>query len=719
MESSLTYSPIELLNMLKPVSMKPIIQTQTTECAAACLAMIANFHGHSFCINSIRQRFNPSANGVSANDIVEAARKIDLSVRPLKLELEEINQLRLPCILHWDENHFVVLKEIIGKRFIILDPGRGERILPLSKLKSSFTGVALEFDKAECFTAIKEAKKLRFGQLWNRLTGLKRNLTQLLILSMVLQVFAIASPFYMQLITDQVIVSGNLELLTVLALGFSAIVLFKVIVTAFRSYVVMLLSAQMTIQISSILFKHLIRLPYAWFERRHIGDIVSRFGSIDKIKQILTTGIIEAVVDGMMAVGSVVMMYIYVPMLANIAVASVLIYGFVRLAFYRPMRAINEEMIVAQANKSSNFMETVRAIQTVKLFGKENQRMSIWQNLFVDTINTGIANGKLGVLYTTINGLLFGIQNIVVMYLAATAVIDGSMSLGMLLAFIAYKTQFTSKASSLVDKYFELKMIELHLERVGDIALTPIDDSYTYSTHSTSSEQRTGCIEVKDLSVRYDEQQPCVIRNVSFAIERGQSVALVGKSGSGKTTLVKSLLGLLAPASGEVRIDGVDIYNSSSDTLRNHMATVMQNDQLLSGTIADNIHFFDSAPDMTKVRECAKLAMVNEDIERMTMGYNSLIGDMGSALSGGQKQRIILARALYTQPKFLVLDEATSSLDVSLEESINDNLKALKITRIFVSHRPQTVLKAQRILSMHNGQLNEISTDEYHKMTSI
>ncbi len=703
-------NPVELLEFSGSRKLKLILQTEAAECGLACIAMLANYYEYKIDLNTLRREYPISLKGASLQSLINTADRLQLASRPLRLDMEDLPKLSLPCILHWDMNHFVVLKKVTKHNITILDPGLGERIYRLAEVSRHFSGVALELTPTKNFKTKKAEKKLKLSELWDRITGLKRSLIQVFILSLLLQAFAIAAPFYMQLTVDDVIVSHDLDLMLILAIGFLLLMLIQVAVTALRSFVIMLMGTQMNIQIANNLFRHLIRLPLDWFEKRHIGDVVSRFGSLDQVKELLTTGVIEAIVDGIMVIGTLVMMFLYSPTLAWVVIVAVILYSIIRVILYKPLRRLSEENIVANAKEDSNFMETVRATQTIKIFGKETQRQTVWQNLYADAMNSGIRLGKLNIGYSAINGLLFGIENVIVIYLAANNVIDGVISVGMLYAFMAYKQQFTGKAASLIDKFIQFKMLSLHLTRIGDIALTPTEsDDGGLTGKSLAKQEIKGEISLNRLSFRYSASEPFIFENVSLTIKSGQSIAIIGPSGCGKTTLMKVMLGLLKAETGHILVDGIDIIKMGNQNYRNQIAAVMQDDQLLSGSIADNICFFDPEFEQEKIEACAKMAAIHSDIMVMPMTYNSLIGDMGTTLSGGQKQRIILARALYKGPKILFLDEATSHLDTELESHVNNSIKYLKMTRIIIAHRQETIKSADRVLLMKNGILSEVT----------
>lgn len=695
---------IDLLKFFSFNRLRPILQTEAAECGLACLAMISNYYGHRIDINTLRQRYPISLKGANLENLINTADKLQLTGRPLRLEVDDLDKLSLPCILHWDMNHFIVLKKVSKKNICVIDPAFGEKTYDKKQVAKHFTGVVLELMPTKNFTKKNEEKQLRLSQLWYRIIGLKGSLIHILILSLLLQIFAIASPLYMQLVMDDAIVNQDQNLLTVLSLGFLLLILINIAVAAFRSLLIMVLGAKINIQIANNLFRHLIRLPLEWFEKRHIGDVISRFGSLNQVKQLLTTGIIEAVIDGIMVIGTLAMMFIFSPELAWVVIIAVAIYALFRLLLYRPLRQINEENIIANAKEDSNFIETIRAVQTIKIFNKENQRQVGWQNYYADAINTGIRLNKLNIGYGVINGLIFGIENILVVYLAALSIMDGLMSVGMLYAFMSYKGQFTGKATSLIEQFIQFKMLGLHLTRIGDIVLSEREPD----DKATLTRKLSGKIQLKNITFRYSPTEDFIIDSAETDIRAGECIAIIGPSGCGKSTLMKVMLGLLKPETGQVVVDGIEISKLGNNNYRHQIAAVMQDDQLLSGSIADNICFFDPDYDQKKIETCAKLAAIDEDIMKMPMAYNSLIGDMGSTLSGGQKQRLLLARALYKKPRILFLDEATSHLDTVTESHVNNSIKHLNMTRIIIAHRQETINSADRVLMMDKGLLIEV-----------
>lgn len=687
-------NPLELLRFSSRKRLPVILQTEIAECGLACLAMIACYHGHEIDLNTLRREYPISLRGTTLHSLMQTADKMDFSTRPLRLELDQLDQLQMPTILHWDMNHFVVLKSVNKKFAIIHDPAQGLRKLSINEVSKHFTGVALELTPTAKFKPVNEVRKIPFSTFWTRIVGLKRAMLQVFILSVALQIFSLISPQYMQLVVDGVLSNYDVHFLKVLALGFLLLMLIEVGTTALRSFLVMSFSSMLSIQMATNLFRHLIRLPLPYFEKRHIGDVVSRFGSLSQIEKILTTGIVQAIVDGMMAIATFIMLIIYAPILAGIVLIALLLYSVIRFLWYSPLRNITEESIVIGAKESTNFIETIRATQSIKIFGKEAQRQILWQNRYADKINVGIRLGKLKIAFSSLNSLLFGIENILVVYIAAKLVMNMSMTVGMLFAFMSYKSQFTGKAVAFIENMIELKMLGLHLERLADIAL---EEPEAQDMGMLEPPKIEGKIVLENISFCYNEGEPNILNKINLTINPGESIAIVGPSGCGKTTLMKVMMGLFTPSEGQVLIDDIPLTKLGLHNFRQQVAAVMQNDQLLSGSISENISFFDTNLDQPLVEQCAQFAVIAHDIANMPMGYNTLIGDMGTTLSGGQKQRVVLARALYKKPKILFLDEATSHLDVALEQAVNYAIKQINITRVIIAHRPETIRSADRI----------------------
>jgi ATP-binding cassette subfamily B protein RaxB len=695
----------------------PVVQqTEAAECGLACLAMISSYHGHRIDLNTLRRRYPVSLKGVTLRGLIQVASQMHFACRPVRFELDQLRQLHLPAIAHWDMNHFLVLKSVTRRGIVVHDPAAGERFFSIAEASKHLTGVALELSPSEGFLSKDERARLPFSTFWMQLRGSTHALIQILILSIILEAFVIASPFYLQLTVDEVIARGDADLLTVLAVGFGLLTTIKVASSAIRSLIILIVQNVLHFQIGARLFHHLLRLPIAYFEKRHIGDILSRFTSIEPIRSALAEGMMAATIDGLMAVATLAMIFLYSTQLALVVLTAFALYAGLRLGLYRLFRKRSLTAIETKAQENSTFIETMRAVQSLKIFNRESDRETQWLNRYADVVSANVRLGRTRIAFTTINDALFGLENILTIYLAARLALSNSLTIGMIFAFMSYKQHFTEKAVQLVEKGLDFRILELHLERLADIALSPLERGHDQLLAYTR--QIRGGIELRNVSFQYAETEPLVLEDISFIVEPGEFVTIMGPSGGGKTTLIKIMLGLLEATRGEVLIDGMPLPTMGPRAYREQVGAVMQEDQLLSGSIADNICFFDPSFDRERMMQCAQLAGIHDEIMAMPMSYNSLIGDMGSSLSGGQKQRVMLARALYRQPQILFLDEGTAHLDVENEKHINDSLKALNMTRISVAHRPEISSGADRILRIARTVVGDTHGPALHHMAN-
>jgi len=695
--------------------MTPKLQTQAAECGLVCLAMIATAHGQHWDLNDLRRRFPLSLKGATLESIISYSAELGLAARPLRLDLDELRELALPCILHWDLNHFVVLEKVSRADITILDPAVGRRRVAMADVSRHFTGVALELTPTVEFEEQPPKPRLSLSRLTGQVSGVWRSLAQIFALALVLELFAITGPILNQLVLDNVLTSGDLDLLDVLIAGFALLLLVQTFIALVRSWMVMVLGQTVGLQWVGNVFAHMVKLPADYFEKRHLGDITSRFSAVGAIQRTLTTSVVEAMLDGLMAITSLVMMFVYAPVLAVPVLISCAAYALMRRLSYQPYRNAAAERMVLSAKENTHFIETIRSIVPLKLYGREDERRARWQNLIVEVQNRDIKTARMNIWYACANTLIFGIENLVIFWLGARMVIHGQtgvaggISVGMLFAFLSYKGQFTGRVAGLINYTVQLRMLSLHTERLGDIVLTERErDTEDGNIPYNDLEHLEPSIELRNVSFRYATGEPWVLKDVNLTIRSGESVAITGPSGAGKTTLLKIALGLQQPTEGEVRYGGIPIRQLGLANVRKKIGTVMQDDALLSGSLTDNVTFFDTLPDRERVEQCARLANLHEEIVRMPMGFHTLVGDLGTGLSGGQKQRLLLARALYKQPKILALDEATSHLDVDNEKLITEALKRMDVTRMIIAHRPETIKGAQRIIKIKDGAVIEM-----------
>lgn len=677
-----------------------IMQSESSECGLACLVMVLNYYGLRTDLHTVRARRNSSQQGVTLKSLIHLADQEHLSCRPLRLELEDLHKLRLPAILHWNMQHFVVLKKLRRGKLYMHDPALGEVTMELAQAGLHFTGVAVELLPTAGFVRKQEAQLLKFSALWTRSEGLWGSLAQLFLLSLLLQIFALALPFYTQLFIDDVLVSQDLALLKILATGFFMVALVRSITDWLRARLVLYISNNISFQFATTVCRHMLRLPLAWYSRRHLGDIVSRFGSLNNIRDFLSSGVVEVCIDALMVLGTLALMFIYSSSLTFVALIAVVLYLLLRMTLHSGFHKRNEELLQAGAVESSNFMENIRAIQGIRISSKEAERLSGWQNLYADKINAVVKVQGLSINVKLVHGLLLGAENIILMLLGGIAVLNNEISIGMIMAYISFKDQFYGRVFALLDKLFEFRLLDLHLARLADIALSQPEQHMQGVGAPPPDVCLKGGLSLKGIGFRYDEQAPWLFRHVDMELENDEVLAIIGPTGCGKSTLLKLVTSLLQPSAGSVSLHGMPINVMGLQYYRERIAAVMQDDALLSGSIRDNITFFDAQPDLERVEYVASLAALTNDIRVMPMQFNTLVGSMGSALSGGQVQRILLARALYRGPRLLLLDEATSHLDLATEKLVNKAIRQLKIARLIVAHRPDTILLADRILEL-------------------
>ena len=682
-----------------------IWQAEATECGLACLAMIAGYHGYHVDLPSLRRRFPLSLKGINLAHLIAIGQSLGLTGRPLRLELNELKKLHVPCIIHWDLDHFVVLREMTKRGAIIHDPAVGERTLSADELSRHFTGVALELSKGPTFERRRPEPPISLRTLAGSIQGLGRNLIQIFALALILELLALLAPQCLQMVVDQVLADSDHDLLTFLGISFLLILVLQTAISALRTWVVMWISNHINLSWIGNVFQHLLRLPQEYFIKRHLGDIVSRFGSISAIQQTLTTQFVTVIIDGLMAALTLVMLCFYSVTLTSIILASVLLYAALRILYFRVYQEANLSQIVVSAKQQSNFMEAVRGVQTLRLYNQGPMQTSRYLNATADSLNTSIAVQRLNLIFGSLGGLASGAQRVCVLWLGAWLALKGQFSAGMLIAFVAYSDQFTTRTANLTDYLIQLRLMRLQTERLADIVLTSTE-SYADGNYVGPPPDPT--IRFENVSFRYADGDPWIIKSCSFEVKSGESVAVVGPSGCGKSTLVRLLLGLLDPQTGRILIGGVDLKHLGKIPYRSMIGSVMQDDCLFAGSIADNISFFDESAKTAWIQEAARLAQLHDDIVAMPMGYHSLVGDMGSSLSGGQRQRLFLARALYQKPQLLVLDEATSHLDHDCERRINEVLNKSPITRIVIAHRRETIANAQRILLVQEMGIHEM-----------
>ena len=697
-------------------------QAESGECGLAALAMVASAHGHRFTLRDLRRQLPSASRGTSFARMIEDAGALGLAAQAVEVAPADLNALRLPAILHWEHRHFVVLQSV-GRRgdAVVLDPAVGRRILTPEEIARGFTGYAMELWPKGEPTLVRIPPSLTLRRYIAATPGFGRWVGLLLLLSLGLEMAALTAPLLGQWVVDRVIGQKQLELLNVLALTFAAFFALQAVLGWARGRLAVRFGETLSFEWKRRIFEHLIRLPVRFFAHRHLGDVISRFNATEDIRRTLTSSALEAVLDAVFGLAALAIMLHYSPLLAGIVVLAVCAYAATRWLTWHRMLQASEEGFAFSGKEQAHLVETLRAITPLKLFGAERERSARWSVLAgeVRERRTRVATltSTLGALST----LIFGLETVAVFYFGASMVIapGGGMTVGMLVAFVAYKAQFTARMSRFIDHASDFRMLSLHFERLADIAdETPesVDDEVPAAAapvpgaapaHAADHGSDAGAptLELRDVWFRYADTEPWILRGVQLRVDTGEMLAIVGPSGSGKSTLLKVLLGLMPPTRGVVLYQGKPIEASGIAAYRRAVAAVMQDDLLLSGSVAQNICFFEAEPDTARLEEAARKACILNDVLQLPLRFDTEVGDLGSSLSGGQRQRIILARAIYRQPRVLVLDEATSHLDMAAEQIVSRELSAMALTRIVVAHRPATIRDAHRVLRMESGTL--------------
>jgi ATP-binding cassette, subfamily B, bacterial CvaB/MchF/RaxB len=677
---------------------RPVLQADVVECGIACLTMVASGFGVEVDLPTMRRRYPPSMRGTSLLEVANAA--VDLGLRPRALQANpgDLAQAIAPAILHWEMNHFVVLLAVENDNFLIADPAVGRRRVTTGELSSKFTGVALTFERATLAGSRARRQVVRLRDVVGPVRQMLRTAATVFGLALAAELMGLLLPFQMRWVVDRVLVNDDAMLLWAIGCALALMVVGQTLLNVLKGRLLSYLGVSFNAQWSVRLFTHLLRLPMVYFERRHMGDIVSRFMSAKLVQTTLTSSFIQVLLDGAVGLMALVLMAtLFSASMTWLVLLAILVYTIARSVSIRSMWLHTESALAYNARQQSEMIESLRGMQTIKLSGAEVRRGFRFDGLVWQAAQQEFEVQKVTTFFTALSQGLFAFSRLAVVTMGGVFCLRRELTAGALVAFVAYADQLIVRVTALLDRFVDYRMLNLHAERVADIALEPEEQ--------LSGGTRMGVLDppgvrVENLSFRYGLNDPFVLRDVSMQIGAGESVAIVGPSGRGKTTLVKLLLGLLEPTSGEILIGDTPLRQLDARAYRKLVATVMQDDHLFAGSLAANVALFDDGATPECIVEACRAACLEEDIMNLPMGYETLVGDMGSCLSGGQKQRLLLARALYRKPSILVLDEATSHLDESRERQINTNITAMNITRIIIAHRESTIRSADRVIEL-------------------
>lgn len=671
-----------------------IFQNDSVECGLAALAMILHFHGHGISLSTLREKHPVSLSGVSLATLVTIANDYKLSCQVLRIEVEEVKKIRVPAILHWNLNHFVVLKKVNQKTITLHDPGKGVVTISKKAFSEKFSGIVLECFPQPSFIIKPRERSASFTSWFRYLPNSKSLLVKTAIFTLLYQAFLLIMPKYLRIVVDQVIPQHKINLLWAVALGFIGLRILSTVAKALKTCCIHVLDRNISFCLSKNIGEKIMRLPLVYFEKHYLGDILNRFNAIEQLRVIFSSGLLEGFLGGFLALTTFIVMTCINGSLAFTSFIISCLYLTLRFKLIHHYKMNTAEMLSAKSREQMCFLENIRGIQPIKIFSKENERLSLWMSRYQYFLQTAHINSLLKSLSDYSKELFVGLEIIVIIFLAATKIMQHRFSIGLFYSYLFYRQQFSDSLMMFAEKINDLKMLTLYRDRLEDF----VAEGKESSSVCVKVPPHQFSLSVENLSFRYSKHEPFVFSNLQFSVDAGEVVALTGPSGMGKTTLLKVMMGLLLPSSGEIRVNGMSLDQAA--VLRQFSASVMQDDCLLSGTIAENIAFFSKQLDFARVVRSAALAGILEEIFRMPMKFNTMVGDMGMTLSGGQKQRVLLARALYANPKLLFLDEATSHLDVKKEQEINKSIKSLGITTIMVAHRPETIRMADRVIAL-------------------
>ena len=645
-------NPVELLEFYTKKTIKPILQSEKAECGLACLAMIATNHGYNISIAELRERYPIDSRGGSLNELIKIATSLGFVSRPLRVELENLGHLELPCILHWDMKHFVVLTKVTTKSVYIINPAHGEQVLTLDEMSNHFTGVCLELEKSASFKKRNSGESLTIIEMVKNLDGIWGAGLKLLLVSLLIELTVLIAPQHLRIILDQSIPSRDYDLIRLLGLVFLCVLIIRVVSESVRKWMILWIGSSMNINWTSSVFKHLQSLPIDYFKKRNIGDITSRFEAIHQIQETISTSFIVAILDGLLAILILILLYNYNQDMTFIIVSFAALYVFVNYNYFNAYQNLNLQGTNLEATQQTKLIESIRTVQPVKLFNRSHSRITQYVNSTADLLNMRVKTQKVELIFDAVNTLVSGGHKLAILWLGSIYVLDRSISVGVFVVFAIYADLFLSRFMKFFDFLIRYRMLDIQIERLSDIVKSnPEKYVDSFRKHNVSN----STIEFKNVSFSYSKSQQLILNDITFRVDQGEIVAITGPSGSGKSTIAKLFLGLYDVDKGKIAIDSVDIYELGKSKVRDLVGCVFQDDQLINGSILDNISFFDEDSTLDRVMEAAMKANIHEEINTMNMGYYTPVGEVGDTLSGGQKQRILIARALYRCPQILVL----------------------------------------------------------------
>jgi ATP-binding cassette, subfamily B, bacterial CvaB/MchF/RaxB len=672
-----------------------VLQSEAMECGLASLCMVMATFGRNLDLTILRERYPASMRGVSIARLGEIAEQEGFLLTAYQAQADQMAELKLPGVLHWKGNHFVVLTEYkAGKSVTLHDPAIGLRKLTWEDFVEGFSGACCELEPLA--TMKKEVKKQRLSvfTLLKKTHGYGAMLLKMGVVALLLEILLMVSPMFLQTVVDEVIPVGDDKLLWSLAIGFAGVAIFKAAVNLVHGWLGMALTGMLAMVMKVMTFRHLLRLPLTWFEKRGVGTVTARFGSLHRMREVLSDNVLLALVDSLVAIVMVAVLLLYEWRLALITfVVAALSFTATYFLFKRYQLAASEG-VLADAEENRVLVETVGAIPAVKMFGQELRQLQNYRMRVVESTNRMLGMLRVKTWHSSVQMLLSAVGDVVIVASASLLVLQGSLSLGVMFGFYAYKQILADKVTALANAYFNFRLLSVYSDAVADVLLSPEEETASKKLNVGAQP----ALHFENVCFTYDEADHPTLDNFCLTVKPGEVVAVTGPSGGGKSTLVKLLTGSLKPSRGSIRLDNEELVGVPPASVREHLGVVLQQDHLLTGTLLENITMFESNPDMERVHQAVKDAAFQEVVDSIPTGLNTFILGHAPTLSGGQKQRLTLARAFYKNAAVLVLDEATSALDVEREIHVCDAIRRKGMTTLMVAHRQETLARCDRVV---------------------
>jgi NHLM bacteriocin system ABC transporter peptidase/ATP-binding protein len=685
---------------------------EAVECGAAALAMVLGHYGRIVPLEELRLECGVSRDGSKASNVLKAARKYGLIARGYKREIEGLYDLTFPVVLFWKFNHFVVLEGFRNGQAWINDPAEGPRPVSMDELDRAFSGVVLTFERGPDFREGGERPSM-LEVLWRRLEGSETALLFVFLCGLFLVIPGLAVPIFARVFIDEYLIAGQTELVQPLLLLMGATAVLCMGLTWLQQYFLLRFETKLAIAGSTRFFDHVLRLPVSYFSQRYAGEVSSRVMINNKVAGMVSGGLATTALNSLLVVFYVLLMLFYdVPLtVICVGIGSLNVLALRWIA--RERRNASLRLLQEQGKLTGAAMGGLLTIETIKASGSESEFFSRWAGFQAKVHRASQSLVRLGQFVSTVPGIISTVNTAVVLFLGGLKVMDGQLTVGMLVAYQTLMASFVAPLNALVGFGGSLQELEADLNRLNDVLNHPKDPQFLAGSGGrTDIVKLSGAIEVRDLTFGYSPLDPPLLMNLNLKILPGQRVALVGPSGSGKSTLARLIAGLYQPWSGEILLDNIPRPNLSANLLTNSLGSVDQEIFLFEGKVRDNLSMWDpSVPDLNVVGG-ARDAAIDSVIERREAGYFAPVEEAGANFSGGERQRLEIARALVGNPSVLILDEATSALDPTTEMIIDDNLRRRGCTCIIVAHRLSTIRDCDEILVMDQGQIVQRGTHD-------